>query len=649
MRAGQALLETEDTSNGPWLTALSLLAVISIAGSADAADKPAAEPSAAQRIIQLPSRLPGLFRRDTASGSDPKASPPPTQTAPSQTATVSAPAAAIQDPGLQRAREMLIEARLRETRGDLAGALDLAERAEQVRLGAERTRGARWPASEPAPRDYIARLEARMVARSTAATADKSGAAAVPLNQASRSSSDSASVSKPVGPAVAGPAAASPEISAAKTAQIPAQTAQVLSQLPVAELFGLNDADSSVAAAAASLEPRFDGVDLAAVSLSAALPSVAQAEPLPTKGVPVHTDPDSVASFLIPASGTGPEPEPASPILTRKTLEEQLASRMSGAIAGRSSIGRQATQADSLLASSIGVFSPVTSATSPSPASDLLAPSLTARQAASAAGAIVQIAAPIAQQVIPEKSAEQLKKVSEQSRAVIETAKTIHQVAQDTGVIQAGGPEAEAAGQSGPAGKIPGVLMDSLEKLESWIPGSQPQSGSTAEPVPQVDHSTQPPLAIPDLLDNRRHINDQEVSPIPTHMIPGRTSSSAKAIDINPGQIVSEAIDGSGRAEAPLLLHPDSTAGADTTASSAVGGFSLFKLFLIQISGTFAGTLLAVGACLLIRQRLRKSGQTAVPLQPATPVRTTEESTADVVPFPGTAEPRSVEKIGKAA
>lgn len=321
---------------------------------------------------------------------------------------------------------------------------------------------------------------------------------------------------------------------------------------------------------------------------------------------------------------------------------------MSGAITGRSSTGRTAAPADSSLTGSIGVFSPVTSPASPSTAPDLLAPSLSARQAVSAAGALVQIAAPIAQQVIPEKSAEQLKKVSEQSRAVIETAKTIHQVAQETGVIQAGGPETQA-GRSGPASEIPGVLMDSLDKLESWIPDSQTQSGSTKEPAPQVEHSTQPPLAIPDLLDNGRQINDQDVSPIPTHMVPGRTSSSAKAIEINPGAGITDAVDGSGRAEAPLLLHPESSGGSEAGIAPAAGGLSLFTLFMTQIVGGFAGTMLAVGACLLIRQRLRKSGQIAAPARPVTPARTAEESTADVVPFPGAAESRPAEKIGKAA
>jgi hypothetical protein len=653
MRADDALLKTEDTSNGPWLAALSLLAVISMSGSSDAADKPDAEPSAAQRIMQLPSRLPGLFRRETASGSESKAGSPSTQAAPSQAHTVSVPAVTTQDPGLQRAREMLIEARLRETRGDLAGALDLAERAEQVRLGAERTRGARWPASEPAPRDYIARLEARMVARSTAAVAGKSAAPPVPLTRESRTGSESQSDTAPATPVVSGPVAASSSATVTQAEQIPANAAQTPAQLPVAELFGLNETDSAVTATAATLEPRFDDMDPAVASSSEASPSTASlsarpAETPPAKDAPGLSGPAPAPSLTPSASGTGPAPEPVSPVLTRKTLEEQLASRMSGAIAGRSSTGRTAAPADSSLTGSIGVFSPVTSPASPSTAPDLLAPSLTARQAASAAGAIVQIAAPIAQQIIPEKSAEQLKKVSEQSRAVIETAKTIHQVAQETGVIQAGGPETQA-GQSGPASEIPGVLMDGLDKLESWIPDSQTQSGSTKEPAPQVEPSAQPPLAIPDLLDNGRQINDQDVSPIPTHMVPGRTSSSAKAIEINPGAGITDAVDGSGRVEAPLLLHPESSGKPEAGIAPAAGGLSLFTLFLTQIVGGFAGTMLAVGACLLIRQRLRKSGQIAAPARPVTPARTAEESTADVVPFPGAAEPRPAEKIGKAA
>lgn len=130
-----------------WMSGAGLLASLSVASAEES------------RLLKLPS----IFRK----AEQPAAQPQPKTE--SRTAS--------DDRVLNRARQLLSEARKEDAQGRLENALDLAARADGVYRAAQRTTDARWPSSEQTPADYVRQLEGKLLARAAQQTANTPAAA----------------------------------------------------------------------------------------------------------------------------------------------------------------------------------------------------------------------------------------------------------------------------------------------------------------------------------------------------------------------------------------------------------------------------------------------------------------------------------------
>ncbi len=122
-----------------WLSGTGLLASLTLSSAAFAEES---------RLLKLPS-----FLR--------KNEQPAVQPQPSRTEQ----RVSTDDRVLNRARQMMSEARREEAQGRLENAIDLASRADGVYRAAQRTTDARWPSSEQSPAEYVRQLEGKLVAR----------------------------------------------------------------------------------------------------------------------------------------------------------------------------------------------------------------------------------------------------------------------------------------------------------------------------------------------------------------------------------------------------------------------------------------------------------------------------------------------------
>lgn len=130
-----------------WVSGAGLLVSLSVASAEES------------RLLKLPS----IFRK----AEQPTAQPQPK----TEQRTTS------DDRVLNRARQLMSEARQEDAQGHLENALELAARADGVYRAAQRTTDARWPSSEQTPAEYVRQLEGKLLARAAQQTANTPAAA----------------------------------------------------------------------------------------------------------------------------------------------------------------------------------------------------------------------------------------------------------------------------------------------------------------------------------------------------------------------------------------------------------------------------------------------------------------------------------------
>lgn len=138
-RDGLATAVTQPARRLVWLSRAGLLVSLTLSSSAMAEDS---------RFLKLPS----FMRKNEQPTVQPQQQRPEQRVA-------------TDDRVLNRARQLMSEARREEVQGRLENAIDLAARADGVYRAAQRTTDARWPANEQTPADYVRQLEGKLLAR----------------------------------------------------------------------------------------------------------------------------------------------------------------------------------------------------------------------------------------------------------------------------------------------------------------------------------------------------------------------------------------------------------------------------------------------------------------------------------------------------